>query len=106
MTITDGQIRALRARAQARLDAADYGHGDEDTVVACDRALRVHPPEDDEDRDEYEALYETSRARCAELMRAHPKPSAREHVDPRYGVIKEPGVREEYLARLRAKPWC
>lgn len=69
-TITDEQIRELRTRAQARLDAANHGHGDEDTVVACDRALRIHGPEDDEDRDEYEALYETSRTRCAEILNA------------------------------------
>jgi hypothetical protein len=69
-TITDEQIRELLDHAQGRLNAGDFGHGDEDVVVACERALRLHAPEDDEDREEYEALYETSRARCADLLNA------------------------------------
>lgn len=66
-TITAEQIRKLRDAAQRRLDLGDFGHGDEDTVVACDRAMRVDYGHDDEDRD---ALYETARARCAEILNA------------------------------------
>jgi hypothetical protein len=69
-TITDAQILALRAEAQGRLRRA-YGRGNEDLVIACDRALGFDPGADDADEDESRALAETSRALRRDLECTH-----------------------------------